>query len=1118
MPFDPNELVEETSTEQEPVVSFDPNELTEDIPDKRVDTFVKKPSVMGIAAEETGKMLTGVAESVAEGFTGLPGFAERIGRTLVGAAKAPASVKGPGGMDIKSLGDIYAKADQESVLPVSIDPVAAGARSLFSGNYKEELAAQKEHSESLPFSSKVVGAVLPLATGAPGVASKIATKFPKSAPLIEKLSQTISEFVASRGGKLTEQVAAEAAKEGFKIEATTQGLKTAVVEDQALKKAGQTGITRDREQAVKDIIKERSGYDPNVPEIQRPTEVMKGPDVEQIKAQTIAEMRQQGLGTGAGPVEKLQVPEQATFGGAPTVSKVGNVNLDNINTPDELRGAFQQQAEANRDVFNAAKRGSLTAEEVQKNAKELGITIDNIKARKLGGVYTPEEIEVGKIAIKNSMAETFNIARNGTREEFIKSALKTEALSSNFFGGKSEVARALALSKEKDFGALVNRKVFKEIFGAIESEKDWDRAHELLKRIPQDDPQAMLKFYQDMKSTTWKGKLYELYVNGLMSKPTSIVRNNLGNTMISLSRGLETVAAGPIDMARAAISKTPRERYTSEILPMASSLLSGFKKGGQAFVQAMATGMPQSTRLTDIRVPQIKGKLGTIVRLPGTIQGASDDLFKAVHSQASIYANAYRVAKQEKLAGKAMLDRMATLISNPTKEILDTAKADSLYWTFNQELGPTMKRFQAIQQTPGGKVLMPFFRIGVNTNKMGLERSPLGFVRVAYRALSGDPLKGGELTDALTRAALGTGLYIGAGAGGVKALKEIKRGAEKRPAMQPTKEMTALQAVGSLVSGGIAQLWAEGKITGAVPKDPQKAKVFYDSKRLPYAFKVGDKWVQYSLDPLMTPIGILADTLDNWDQLDTEHSALALSTVVATNFLERQFMMGLNNAMNAIEDPLRSGDKFIGQMAASMLPASGLVRGIAQADYPYVTKPKGIGQSLENAIPGLRKNVPLQYSFYGEPAIIEGGKMKILFSPFRESTESTDKAIEEVARLGVKPGIVKEEIGNYNMNDQIYQDYQIKRGEWAHKIHLDYVNRKEYADLPDVIKAEKLQKGFELARDRAKKELKIKPAELIKKVDRAQKIGEQLESQPILDRAQEKRSLIEGLGILEPRE
>lgn len=212
------------------------------------------------------------------------------------------------------------------------------------------------------------------------------------------------------------------------------------------------------------MIKERSGYDPNLQKIPDTQQTMQGPDVDKIKAETIAQLKQQGIGSGAGPIEKLQIPEQATFGGAPTATKVGNVNLDNINTPDELRGAFQQQAEANKDVFNAAKRGKLTSEEVLKNAQELGITVDNVNARKLGGVYTPEEIEVGKIAIKDAMATTLKVAREGTKEDFIRSALKTEALSANFFGGKSEVARALVLSKEKDLKSIVNRKIFKEIF------------------------------------------------------------------------------------------------------------------------------------------------------------------------------------------------------------------------------------------------------------------------------------------------------------------------------------------------------------------------------------------------------------------------------------------------------------------------------------------------------------------------------------------------------------------------------------------------------------------------------------------------------------------------------
>lgn len=137
---------------------------------------------------------------------------------------------------------------------------------------------------------------------------------------------------------------------------------------------------------------------------------------------------------------------------------------------------------------------------------------------------------------------------------------------------------------------MLIEKYLKKFFGAIETDKDWDRAQELLKRMPDDDPQAMLKFYQDMKSTTWKGKLYEMYVNGLMSKPTSIVRNNLGNTMISLSRGAETITSGPIDMVRSAITKTPRERYSAEALPMMASLQTGLKKVGRRLYKQWRLG------------------------------------------------------------------------------------------------------------------------------------------------------------------------------------------------------------------------------------------------------------------------------------------------------------------------------------------------------------------------------------------------------------------------------------------------------------------------------------------------------------------------------------------------
>src|SRR3972149_10235929 len=114
----------------------------------------------------------------------------------------------------------------------------------------------------------------------------------------------------------------------------------------------------------------------------------------------------------------------------------------------------------------------------------------------------------------------------------------------------------------------------------------------------------------------------------------------------------------------------------------------------------------------------------------------------------ALHEQAFRKASMEKLVGQAKTNRIAQLLDNPTDEMLATAKTETEYRTYQQALGKWARKGESLRTIPGGRWIVPFYRIAVNLTKYGLERTPLAFGRIGYKAAK-KQLSGGELDEAM---------------------------------------------------------------------------------------------------------------------------------------------------------------------------------------------------------------------------------------------------------------------------------------------------------------------------------------------------------------------------------
>jgi hypothetical protein len=430
----------------------------------------------------------------------------------------------------------------------------------------------------------------------------------------------------------------------------------------------------------------------------------------------------------------------------------------------------------------------------------------------------------------------------------------------------------------------------------------------------------------------------------------------------------------------------------------------------------------------DVGVTKIESRISPFPEkvqriLPTRAMSAEDTFFKKFLENSELNRLAYRQAKQEKLTGQAMKDRISEILANPTESMLEQSIETGKYFTYNKDLGQIGRLVMRARDTiPGLKYFIPFVRTPANIAKFSLERTPLNIPRIAYKTWTGE-LKGGQFS-----------------------------------------EEVAKVAMGSMIGTTTYLLAKQGYITGGGPKSKEERDEKMRTGWQPYSFHIGDKYYGFNrLEPMGSILGMAADfneILTNMKENEKYNLAAGISSSITKNISNKTFMQGYSNLMDAISDPARYGEKMSGSLAGSIIPS--VLAGVTRSTDPEFRQINGMIDSIKSRIPGVSETLEPKINVWGEPIERPSTPALRFLSPVPISEEKGTPIDYELEKLKINLGMPEKKIRikGFKEVELEQNEYQqmIAEGGGRAKIQLNkLVSKPEFENLDEEKKTKEIR-------------------------------------------------------------
>lgn len=484
-------------------------------------------------------------------------------------------------------------------------------------------------------------------------------------------------------------------------------------------------------------------------------------------------------------------------------------NLDDYDMADHLA----RVKDANKKLFEAQRRGTLNINDLLKLAEKQGT--DNIVGewllRSPGSGTTAEDILTGLIAarqVSGEVQETLARAqrmmpgpeRDAEMSKF-KRLMTVEAnLYANISGEVSEAGRTLyAVGKLPDVDLKGRAAQLDSILFNADAE-NVEYMGELYSALPTQS--ARSKFTQQTILAKSMDVMTEIWINSILTAPTTHMVNIIGNMSFATLRTLETSIAGVIGRGRTAMfGGTERIRSREALIQlqaMKDSVFDALLVAGKTFATEEPSDIVSKIDVRNRRAIGTTGdpreivnqfrngnmmtsfvnSLGTYYRMGGRFLLAEDEFFKAIGYRSSLrqlaYQRGFDVYDQAIAAGKtaeealeAQTKTVTNIMENPPLDIVETARDAAREMTFQGELGVTMGKLQNVMSHPLLKLWVPFFKTPTNVVSETFKRTPLAlanpqiFKKIAAGGREADMVMARIATGS---AIMGTFAYLASGA------------------------------------------------------------------------------------------------------------------------------------------------------------------------------------------------------------------------------------------------------------------------------------------------------------------------------------------------------------------
>ena len=751
----------------------------------------------------------------------------------------------------------------------------------------------------------------------------------------------------------------------------------------------------------------------------------------------------------------------------------GNIRLPKF-VQQPVADIIQQVHAADPARFEAARRGVVTDQMVRDLADEAGTTVNRVAAAWKPGKTANAETT---LALRTALADRALRVRSAqnllklnprsidARNTLVEALNQHAALQEVVSGVTGEAGRVVRQFRQPVTGEQASLAALQRI--AKNTHMSPEELADHLANVDLSDPQAVASLAKTLTGHSFADKAQALWYFNLLSSPVTWTKNLISNGLVAASRPIESLAAAGIDLARAGITGTERQRFMGEAPAEAFGMLHPDTLGSalKGAYRVMRTGVtPRELENPELagRTEPFQGRLADLtVNVPGRVLSATDALFRTLNEQGSVYKLAYRQAAQEGTPVSGMADRINEIIRNPTKQLLDQAKAEGEYRIFQNKNAVGQAAMQVREAMPfgTGRFVLPFINTPVNVGAYALERSPLAVAKLAGSAAE---RSGGQLSDNIARMTLGSAL-----------------------------------------AGYAATQGYQGNITGAAPDDPTERDAWQREGKQPYSIHAPNGvWYSYAaLQPFSTLLAAGAAAGDAWKKGQNDPSTglnpaslIAITGVAAGRaMIDQPWLQGLSGLVDMLTsssggpgqptDPMKQiSINAQRALASGVVPAG--VRLLARAFDPTsrTSDPgfEGFGQQLAASIPGLTQNAPPRLGAFGQPIQRPGGSGVSVLNPFNPSPETDDPVEKELRRLqdggydvepslaGKRVTLIGEAIG---LTPDQQRQYQMLSGVMTHDLLSSLLATDAYKSLPSDKQALVINRLGDRVADAARKTL-----------------------------------------------
>jgi hypothetical protein len=769
---------------------------------------------------------------------------------------------------------------------------------------------------------------------------------------------------------------------------------------------------------------------------------------------------------GAGTIEPLSIGPHVPLDALPAakMDKVGNIRLENLNTPADVNNAIRDLYRANRDQLDAATRGVVSDQTVMDLADAMGtdprVVANNMeRLRQMSvedGVPLAARIWLMRDMFTKLSAEVANLAKGDDVAAFASARQRFLMAFETLSGVTAEMGRGMR--------AFRNMKT--QMASAIE-----------MANILKDDPKTLFQLKQQMalaraaetpaqsaaeiqraNRTPWqrvRAGVISYVINNLISGPITHVMYSVGNDILQLFKALpETGAAslaGRVLVATGKISEEDRIRM-GEAGPRLYGMVYGARDGLSASYSALKTGVsvmkgdPSGIDLFSneiaYRPQEIPGTVGYVLETPSRSVAAIHTMHYGMNYESEIAALGYRDAiKRGFEPGTDEFNgQVAEFRMNPPRDAMDIAHTVALEQVLMRR--PPYGGLQNWIQNLTNKYLLaklvaPFVQIGGNILRGGfIERTPLGLMDQTVR----DNLLG-------------------------------RNGAFKQ------QEQYGRMMVGSTLAVSTIGLAAQGIITGGGPSDPKQREVMEMTGWKPYSIKVGGEYIPYRkylsvYGPLVAGAADMYEVGHAMSDKGLAQGATALSFGFAEVVADETWMRGITSLIDAARHWDRDGAKYMRNLSTEFIPFSIGARQIASLADPTWRSVRSEMDALRAHIPGLSQSLFPVRDLWGQP--MRGGSM-MSWSP-----AINDPATIALQKAEYYPARPERKIRGIELTDQQYDDFTRIAGRDAKMRINAMISNPGFDLIPQQIRQEQLKSAMEGGREMARTVILMQYPEIMK--------------------------------------